>query len=118
MAENLRYMVAYSAYRYNDGSANNAELKEEVEVKSAEEAHKLVERIERAAKLYNDQCNGIHEDDGEDEEDCSYEEREQYLIDHLIGGACGGFFHPGAKAYVDHVRRELLTVPSEGKDAA
>jgi hypothetical protein len=98
-------MVAYRAYRYNDGSANNAELKREVEVKSAEEALKVVERIEKAAKRY---------DDVED----TYEERENYLMDWLIGGACGGFFYPGAKAYVDHIRREVLQAPAKVEGAA
>jgi methionyl-tRNA synthetase len=123
MAENIRYMVAYRAYRYNDGMANNKELREEVEVGSAEEALTLVERIEKAAKRYNDQCNGIHEDetDGDPEKEAKLEaelEAEQDMIDDLIGGMCGGFFYPGAKAYVDHIRREVLEVPADVAGAA
>jgi hypothetical protein len=122
MAENIRYMVAYSAYRYNDGSANNAELRREVQVKSAEEALKLVENIEKAAKRYKDACNGIHDDEDDDEaaeaaRDAA-KEVEQDLVDELIGGMCGGFFHPGAKAYVDHIRREVLEIRSDVKGAA
>jgi hypothetical protein len=113
-------MVAYRAYRYNDGSANNAELKREVEVKSAEEALKVVARIEKAAKRYKDGCAGIHDDEDEDDGDVeqSYEERENYLMDWLIGGMCGGFFYPGAKAYVDHIRREVLEAPATVEGAA
>ncbi len=123
VAENIRYMVAYRAYRYNDGSANNAELKREVEVKSGEEALALVERIEKAAKRYNDQCAGLHEDETDDdpEKEAMKEaelEAEQDLIDDLIGGANGGFFHRGAKAYVDHIRREVLEIPADVKGAA
>lgn len=122
MSENIRYMVAYRAYRYNDGSANNAELKREVQVKSAEEALKLVENIEKAAKRYKDACNGIHDDEDDDEaaeaaRDAA-KEVEQDLVDELIGGMCGGFFHPGATAYVDHIRREVLEIPSDVKGAA
>lgn len=133
MAENIRYMVAYNAYRYNDGSANNAELRREVQVKSAEEALKLVESIEKAAKRYKDACNGIDEveDEVDDEggdaaaKEAAKEaardaarEAEQDLVDDLIGGMCGGFFHPGAKAYVDHIRREVLEIRSDVKGAA
>lgn len=119
MAENIRYMVAYRGYRYNDGSANNAELRREVEVKSAEEALKIVDRINKSAQGYKDGCDGNHDTDATDEEvEYVYEETEQYLIDWLIGGACGGFFHPGATAYVDHIRREVLQAPANGKSAA
>jgi membrane protein involved in colicin uptake len=119
-------MVAYRAYRYNDGSANNAELKREVQVKSAEEALKFIEIIERAAKRYKDECAGIHEDDSDDDAEKAAKEAareaakeaEQDLIDDLIGGYCGGFFYPGAKAYVDHIRREVLQLPTEVKGAA
>lgn len=118
MAENIRYMVAYSAYRYNDGSANNAELRREVQVKSAEEALKLVENIEKAAKRYKDACNGIHDDEAAEAARDAAKEVEQDLVDELIGGMCGGFFHPGAKAYVDHIRREVLESRSDVKGAA
>jgi hypothetical protein len=110
-------MVAYSAYRYNDGSANNAELRRETQVGSADEAWKLVGRIEKAAKGYKEQCNGTHDDD-DVVDDLPHEETEQYLIDWLIGGACGGFFHPGAKAYVEYVRREVLEAPAADVSAA
>jgi hypothetical protein len=39
-------------------------------------------------------------------------------MDWLIGGMCGGFFYPGAKAYVDHIRREVLEAPAKVEGAA
>jgi len=108
MIEKTRYIVSYSAYRYNDGSANNADIRREVTVDTEAKALSLVERINRSAQGYKDSCDGARDDDEDDSAECSYEEKEEYLIDWLIGGACGGFFKPGARAFAEHYRRESL----------
>lgn len=115
MSESIRYIVRYSAYRYSCGPGTSGDFSEEVKVKSEAAAIKLAARINKSAQVYKDQCNGSHDDEPDDLPD---EETERWLNDSLIGYE-GGFFHAGAKAYVEHVRREeLLTAPDEGKDAA
>jgi hypothetical protein len=107
VTEGTRYIVWYSAYRYNDGSANNAEIRREVQVGSEDEALKLVSRINKSAQGYSARCSG-EDIDQDSEEEAKYEDTEDYLIDWLIGGACGGFFHPGAKAFIERYSRDPL----------
>ncbi len=111
MSERTAFKVAYSYYRYNDGSANNGDVSREHSCKTAEDAIRLAERINTAAVRYNLSC---------DDESVTEEQREddQELMNDLIDGACGGYFYTGAKAYVDLIQRELLSAPSDSKASA
>lgn len=106
MSERTAFKVVYSYYRYNDGRANNGDFCKEHTCKSGEEAVRLAERINAIATRYKAVCDG----DDTVSEDQQNDDRE--LMDDLIDGACGGYFHPGAVAYVDHIRREPLVSTS------
>ncbi|NTF16913.1 hypothetical protein G6L37_00540 [Agrobacterium rubi] len=112
MTERTVIKVAYSYYRYNDGSANNGDVNRERTCKTAEEAIGLADRINAIAARYKAACNG---DDSVTEEQ-EWEDRD--LANDLIDGACGGYLHPGAVAYVDHIRRERLSPDSEPRQIA
>lgn len=105
MAEIVKFRVAYSYYRYNDGSANNGDVRKEHACATAEDALRLAERINAAAVRYNLSCDdeSVTEEQREDDKD---------LMDDLIDSACGGYFYTGAVAYVDRINRELISAPS------
>lgn len=110
MTERKEYRVAYSYYRYNDGSANNGDIRREVVCKNADEALAMAARINAIATRYSNSMKDIEDDEEPSEEEA---EADRELQDDLIDGACGGYFYPGAAAFVYHIRREPLVAATQ-----
>lgn len=112
MTDRTEFRVAYSYYRYNDGSANNGDIRREVVCKSPEQALSIAAMINRIALRNEKPLKEIEEAKENRSEEEADAERD--LERDLIDGACGGYFYPGAAAFVYHIRREPLVAATQG----
>lgn len=105
------FSVVFTYYQYNDGSANNGDRRGEKKTRTAAEAIALADEINAAAARHK----ALMDDktpDPEVSEEVEWADRD--LVNSLIEGCCGGYFHGAEAQAVTVERTKLETLPEVG----